>query len=112
VRETRAGAVEALTALTASASRGGAFITFQLSLVAAITWVETAPLATGKTPVLRLMGSLPRTSSGCAGTNPSNPVFDRRKTPVTGRNGTNPLNPNPKPGDHSHPKPGSNIQPP
>jgi hypothetical protein len=115
VRETLAGAIEAFTALTESAPRGGAFITFQLSVPLAAKRVETAPPLTVNIPFVKLIGSLPRISSGCTGTRPSNPVLDRRKTPVTGRNGANPLNPNPpkpKPGDHNHPNPGSKIQPP
>jgi hypothetical protein len=113
VRETRVGAAEALTALAVNASRGGVFSVFQLAFVAAIALEETVPAFTGKIPLVRLIGSFPRTSSGCTGTKPSNPVLDRKKTPVTGRNGTNPLNPpKPKPGDHSHPSPGSNIHPP
>src|ERR1700687_243220 len=102
VRETRDGATDAATAVFISDSRGGAFITFHLS---------PAP---GKTPLARFIVSLPRTSSGCAGTSPSNPVFERMKTPVTGRNGAIPLKPrpNPNPGDHSHPKNGSNTRPP
>src|ERR1700682_1300983 len=118
VRETRDGATDAATAVFISDSRGGAFITFHLSPAAAhapaSACPETAPPATGKTPLARLIGVLPRTSSGCAGTSPSKPVFERMKTPVTGRNGAIPLKPrpNPNPGDHSHPKNGSNTQPP
>jgi hypothetical protein len=118
VRETRVGAVAAAIAVVASASRGGAFITFQLSAVAlepVSACCETPPPATGKTPFAKLIGALPFTSSGCAGTNPSNPFFDRMNTPVTGRNGTNPPKPNPpnpSPGDHSHPKNGSKTHPP
>jgi hypothetical protein len=107
VRETRAGAVDAATAVFVSASRGGAFITFQLSAVAPApvsACCETPPRATGKTPFAKLIGALPFASRGCAGTSPSKPFFDRMKTPVTGRNGRKPPNPNPpNPGDHSHP---------
>jgi hypothetical protein len=109
VRETRVGAADAATAVFASDSRGGAFITFQLSAVApepVSACCETPPPATGKTPLARLIGVLPLASSGCAGTSPNKPFFDRMNTPVTGRNGTNPLKPNPpnpSPGDHSHP---------
>src|SRR5260370_24701599 len=93
VRETRSGAAETPTALTVSALRGGAFIAFQLSLVFTAAREETAPAVTGKIPFARLIGTLPRASSGCTGTKPSNPVLERTQTPVTGRNGTNPLNP-------------------
>jgi hypothetical protein len=110
VRETRAGAADAATAVFASASLGGVFITFQLSAVApepVSACCETPPPATGKTPFAKLIGAFPFTSSGCAGTSPSNPFFERMNTPVTGRNGRNPPNPNPpnppNPGDHSHP---------
>jgi hypothetical protein len=113
VRETRAGAADAITAEFVSDSRGGAFITFQFCPAPATACCETAPPATGKTPLAKLIGCFPLASSGCTGTTPSNPFFDRMNTPVTGRNGTNPLNPpNPSPGDHSHPNPGSNTHPP
>src|SRR5260370_42113937 len=109
VRETRVGAAAAATAVLVSDSRGGAFITFHLSPALVDDCCETAPPATGNIPFARLIGSLPRTSSGCAGTSPSKPVFERTKTPVTGRNGAIPLNPqpNPTPGDHTHPKNGA-----
>jgi hypothetical protein len=105
VRETRAGATDAATAVFVNDSRGGAFITFQLEPAPEPACAATAPPLTAKTPLLRLIGSLPFTSSGCTGTSPSKPVLDLMKTPVTGRNGTNPLKPlpNPYPGDHSHP---------
>jgi hypothetical protein len=109
VRETRAGAADVASAVFANASRGAAFTTFQLSAVARAPvkgCCETPPPATGKTPLARLIGSFPFASSGCTGTNPSKPFFDRMKTPVTGRNGANPPKPNPpnpSPGDHSHP---------
>jgi len=106
------GAADATTALPLSDSRGGAFMTFQLSPALAAACCETLPPATGKTPRAKLIGAFPRESNGCVGTKPSNPVFERRNTPVTGRKGTNPLNPNPSPGDHTHPNTGSNIQPP
>src|SRR5260221_10795362 len=114
LRGTRFAATAAATAVLVSDSRGGAFITFHLSPVPADDCCETAPPATGNIPFARLICSLPRTSNGCAGTSPSKPVFERTKTPVTGRNGAIPLNPrpNPKPGDHNHPKDGSNTQPP
>src|SRR5258708_27284003 len=114
VREPGVGAPAAATAVLVSDSRGGAFITFHLSPALVDDCCEPAPPATGNIPFARLIGSLPRTSSGCAGTSPSKPVFERTKTPVTGRNGAIPLNPrpNPSPGDHSHPKNGSNTQPP
>jgi hypothetical protein len=109
VRDTRAGAVDAATAVFVNDSRGGAFITFQFFPASAPEFAtaccDTAPPATGKTPLVILIGALPFTSSGCAGTSPSKPAFDRMNTPVTGRNGATPLKPlpNPNPGDHSHP---------
>jgi hypothetical protein len=87
------GALEAATAVPVSDSRGGAFMAFQLSapaLALAMACCETAPPATGKIPLARLIGSLPFTSSGCVGTNPSSPFFDFTNTPVTGRNGMYP----------------------
>jgi hypothetical protein len=116
VRETRIGALLAATAVFVSDSRGGAFTTLRLPppLTPVKACCETAPPATGKIPFVKLIGSFPRTSSGCAGTNPSNPVLERTNTPVTGRNRENPPNPppNPNPGDHNHPNTGSNTQPP
>jgi hypothetical protein len=109
VRETRVGAGDPATAVLVSDSRGGAFITFQLSAVAleaASACRETPPPATGKTHFAKFIGVLPFASSGCTGTSPSSPFFERTKTPVTGRNGKYPpypTPPKPSPGDHSQP---------
>src|SRR5260370_18573977 len=114
------GVVDATAAVFVSDSRGGPFITFQLCPALALApapvnaCCETPPPSTGKTPFAMLIGALPFPSNGCTGTSPSNPVFDRMKTPVTGPHGTNPLTPppNPNPAHHNHPKTGSNTHPP
>ena len=110
VRDRRAGGAETATLLV-NASRGGCLKTFQLVPVVPVAPSETPRPPTSRTPCARLIGVLPRASSGWAGTSPSVPP-ECTQTAVTGRQEIG-LFQTPKPvGAQTQPNPGSKSHPP
>src|SRR3979490_725715 len=83
VLDARSGRAAA-TELALSVFLGTLLTTFHSCPAASGVAREITPPLTGKTPLVRLTGVLPRTSRGCAGTIPIGPVLERSHTPVTG----------------------------